>query len=216
MISFVALLSSIRISRRISALSASSSCELAMDKPSPLTCFRIVSSLALPNRFLDGRGDSAPPLFVVPLFCVPDCALELLPLNLCGNVLDFSHGRVWSLFVSAYKARRNECVNGFFFWAFYWLRTAEWRVWFFGFSVLTSGFFSAWARRLANVFAISSIIDAMPVDARPIQKYSFTFTFNYSHQHYWLWDSFSTFTLLFRLNFHFDFTHFCSFCRRVL
>lgn len=92
MISFVALFSSIRISRKISAFSASSSCELAMDKPSPLTCFKIVSSLALPNLFLDGRGDSEP-LFVVPLFVVLDCAPALLPLNLCGNVLDFSHGR---------------------------------------------------------------------------------------------------------------------------
>lgn len=31
-------------------------------------------------------------------------------------------------------------------------------------NLLTSGFFSACARRLARVFAISSIIDAIPVD----------------------------------------------------
>lgn len=91
-ISFVALLISIRTSRKISLFNASKSCVLAIDKPSPLTCFRIVSSLALPNRFLDGRGDSDP-LFVVPLFGALDCDPPLLPLNLCGNVLDFSHGR---------------------------------------------------------------------------------------------------------------------------
>lgn len=34
-------------------------------------------------------------------------------------------------------------------------------------SIITSGFFSAWARLLAKVLAISSIIDAMPVDDRP-------------------------------------------------
>lgn len=91
-ISFVALLISIRISRKISFFNASKSCVLAMDRPSPFTCFRIVSSLALPNRFLDGLGDSEP-LFVVPLFGAPDCDPLPLPLNLCGNVLDFSHGR---------------------------------------------------------------------------------------------------------------------------
>lgn len=91
-ISLVALLISIRTSRKMSAFIASRSCALAIDRPSPFTCFRIVSSLALPNRFLDGRGDSDP-LFVVPLFVAPDCDPLLLPLNLCGNVLDFSHGR---------------------------------------------------------------------------------------------------------------------------
>lgn len=80
-----------RTSRKISAFSASNSCVFAMDKPSPLTCFNIVSSLALPNRFREGRGDSAP-LFIVPLFVAFVCELLELP-NLCGNVFDFSHGR---------------------------------------------------------------------------------------------------------------------------
>lgn len=94
MISCFALLISKRISRKISALSVSKSCEFAMDSPpSPLTCFSIVSSLALPNRLRDGRGDSEP-LFVLPLLVAADCELLLpLLLNLCGNVFDFSHGR---------------------------------------------------------------------------------------------------------------------------
>lgn len=92
MISCFALFISNRTSRKISAFRASNSCELAIDKPSPFTCFNIVSSLALPKRFRDGRGDSAP-LFVVPLFVVLDCVLFELPPNLCGNVFDFSHGR---------------------------------------------------------------------------------------------------------------------------
>lgn len=91
MISCFALLISIRTSRNISAFNDSSSCALAIDKPSPLTCFSIVSSLALPKRFRDGRGDSAP-LLVLPLL-VPVCEFDALLLNLCGNVFDFSHGR---------------------------------------------------------------------------------------------------------------------------
>lgn len=192
MISFVALFSSIRISRKISALSASSSCELAMDKPSPLTCFRIVSSLALPNRFLDGLGDSEP-LFVVPLFVVLDCAPPLLPLNLCGNVLDFSHGRDWSLFASAY-------ADKFIKFSIYFWLIFDW-MWHFFFVCrilieLTSGFFSAWARRLANVFAISSIIDAIPVDARPFQNIYSMYYYIYLTNFLLLLNNFVTFIWL--------------------
>jgi hypothetical protein len=54
--------------------------------------FKIVSSLALPNRFRDGFGDSAP----LPVDVFSDCDVELLP-SLCGNVFDFSHKRERSL-----------------------------------------------------------------------------------------------------------------------
>lgn len=71
-ISCFALLISSRMARMMSALKFSNSSGLASDRPppSPFTCFRIVSSLALPNRFRDGRGDSGPlpPLFGAPLF----------------------------------------------------------------------------------------------------------------------------------------------------
>ena len=53
---------------------------------------RIVSSLALPNLFLIGLGDSLPlfvPLVLFDALLLPD---EFEP-NLCGKVLDFSQGR---------------------------------------------------------------------------------------------------------------------------
>lgn len=100
MISCFALFISNRTSHSISAFNVSSSCELAIDKPSPLTCFNMVSSLALPKRFRDGLGDSAP-LLELPLL-VAVCEFNALLLSLCGKVFDFSHGRCGSLFGSGY------------------------------------------------------------------------------------------------------------------
>lgn len=128
-ISCFAFAISFRISRIISSLKFSSSTELGSEKLSPLICFSMVSSLALPNRFREGFGDSEPLRLVLLLL-----VLFWLLLSLCGSVLDFSH--------------------------------ALWRV--VDASSLESGsFFSACARRLANVLAISSIIDAIPDEDLP-------------------------------------------------
>lgn len=129
MISCFAFAISHRTSRKISSLKFSSSTELGRVKPSPLICLSIVSSLALPNRFRDGFGDSEPLRLVLLLVAL----FWLLP-NLCGSVLDFSHAR----------CRVDDCPS----------------------SLESGSFFSACARRRANVFAISSIIDAIPEEDR--------------------------------------------------
>lgn len=133
MISCFALAISHRISRRISSLKLSSSIELGREKLSPLI-LSIVSSLALPNRFRDGLGDSEPLRLVLLLVAL--LFWLLLPPSLCGNVLDFSQAR-W--------------------------RPDDWPS-----SVESGSFFSACARRRANVFAISSIIEAIPEEDRPL------------------------------------------------
>lgn len=102
----------------------------ANDSPSPLT-LSIVSSLALPKRLRIGRGDSLP-LFDVLFEAALQFVFDDEEPSLCGNVLDFSHGRCFT-------------------------------------SGSASGsFFSACARRRANVLAISSIMEAIPVELRPI------------------------------------------------
>lgn len=133
MISCFALAISHRISRRISSLKFSSSIELGSEKLSPLICLSIVSSLALPNRFRDGLGDSEPLRLVLLLVAL---LFWLLLPSLCGNVLDFSQAR-W---------RVDDCPS----------------------SVESGSFFSACARRRASVFAISSIIEAIPEEDRPL------------------------------------------------
>lgn len=92
---------SARISRTISLRKLSSSCGVASDNASPFTCFRIVSSLALPKRLRDGRGDSEPLFDELPpplAFCEADDGVDVMALafdepSLCGSVLDFSHWR---------------------------------------------------------------------------------------------------------------------------
>lgn len=133
MISCFALAISHRISLIISSLKLSSSIELGREKLSPLICLSIVSSLALPNRFRDGFGDSEPLRLVLLLLAL----FWLLLLSLCGSVLDFSHAR--------WRVVDWDCVS----------------------SLESGSFFSACARLRANVFAISSIIEAIPEDDRP-------------------------------------------------
>lgn len=135
MISCFALAISHRISRKMSSLKLSSSIELGREKLSPLICLSIVSSLALPNRFRDGLGDSEPLRLVLLLVALLLFWLLLLLLSLCGNVLDFSQAR--------------------------------WRVFDWPSSVESGSFFSACALRRASVFAISSIIEAIPEEERP-------------------------------------------------
>lgn len=83
----------------ISAFKFSKSLDVAMDRSPPFTCFNMVSSLALPKRFREGRGDSEPllPLPPIVLQLLPPDAELLLPPSLCGNVFDFSYGRCGSL-----------------------------------------------------------------------------------------------------------------------
>lgn len=71
----------------------------------------IVSSLALPNRFRDGFGDSDPlRLVLLPLLAL--LWLLLLPPSLCGRVLDFSHAR-WRPF-NADCPSSSGCLGGSF------------------------------------------------------------------------------------------------------